>query len=146
MHPLPGRNSTLSSLHWPEAWAGVFHQPGLTQTKALKGVGESTAMPTECYILVFCRALAKVLEGDFLKMFRVCASMEWPGAAKTGTQARSRRHWTARKGKDRGKMRCDPPSREAGNPMAPAPHCVTGPSAPVMRAASDWSVQAGKLA
>lgn len=81
-----------------------------------------------------------------MKTFRVCASMEWPGAAKTSTQARSRRHWTARKGKHRDKMRCDPPSREAGNPMASASHRVTGPSVPSMQAASDWSVQAGKLA
>ena len=57
-------------------------------------------MPVGCYILVFFRALAEALEGDFLKMFRVCICMEWPGAAKTSTQASSRRHWAARKGKD----------------------------------------------
>lgn len=84
-------------------------------------------MPTGCYILVFFRALAEVLEGDFLKIFRVCICLKWPGAAKTSTQARSRRHWAARKGKDGEKMRCDPPPREAGNTMAPALHSVTRP-------------------
>lgn len=83
-------------------------------------------MPTGCYILVFFRALAEVLEGDFLKMFRVCICREWPGAAKTSTQARSRRPWAARKGKDGEKMKCDPPSREMGNTlMGPEGHSET---------------------
>lgn len=83
-------------------------------------------MPTGCYILVFFRALAEVLEGDFLKMFRVCICREWPGTAKTSTQARSRWPWAARKGKDGEKMKCDPPSTEMGNTlMGPAGHSET---------------------
>ena len=89
--------------------------------------GESTVMPTGCYILVFFRALAEVFEEDFLKMFSVCICMEWPGTAKISTQTRSTRRWAARKGKDGEKMKCDLPSREAGNPMTPPLHRVTRP-------------------
>lgn len=56
-------------------------------------------VPIGCYVLVFFRALAEALEGDFLEMFRVCIWVQWPGAAKTSTQARRRRHWAAKREK-----------------------------------------------
>lgn len=85
-------------------------------------------MPMGCYVLVFFRALAEVLVRVFLKMVRVCIGMERPGAAKTRTQARGRRHCVTRKGKDVEKMKSDPPSTEVINPVAPALHSVSRPS------------------
>lgn len=103
--PLP--REVLPSPRCPSARAGAVQQPGLTPSVELDRVGKSTATPTGCHVRVVFRALAGALEGDFLKMFRVCTRMEWPGAARTCTQARSRRHEAARKGKEGEKMRCE---------------------------------------
>lgn len=85
----------------PLAQGGNCSQPELPQTERLQGAGVGTGMPRGCYLPDFLRALAEVLEGEFLKRFWVCICVEWPGAAQNCTQARSRRRWAARKGKDR---------------------------------------------
>lgn len=53
----------------------------------------------EYSLLFFFKAFVEVSEKVFLKVFRVCEGKEKTGAAKTSTQARSRRHWVTRKGK-----------------------------------------------
>lgn len=120
--PLP--RDVLPSPRCPSARAGAVQQPGLAPSAELDGVGESTAMPTGCHVRVVFRALAGASEGDFLKMFRVCTRMEWPRAARTCTQARSRRHEAARKGKEGEKMRCEVAPQPGRWEMPWFPHCV----------------------